>query len=73
MATRKEICAQPDLGEMELKRVISTQADVEARLEKVGERISFVSQEQGVVAQRAHRESNLFQIKEILQGGDFAK
>ena len=39
-----------DLGEMELERIISAQADVQPRLEKFLQRVPLVCQEKGVVA-----------------------
>ena len=58
------------LGEVELQRVIRAETDVQPGLEKVGERVAFVSQEQGVVAQRAHCHTYLLQIEEVLQRRD---
>ena len=50
---------RPNLGEMELQRVIRAQTDIEPRFEELWERVSFVCQEKRVIAQRAHRESYL--------------
>lgn len=54
------------LGEMELQRIIRTQTDVESHLEEVGERVAFVSQKQGIIAERAHRQADLPEVKKIL-------
>lgn len=49
------------------------QRDVQADPEKVLERVPLVRQKQGIVGQRAHGESNLLEVKEILQRRDFAQ
>ena len=54
---------------MELKGVVRAQADIQADLEEVRERVPFVCQEQCVVAQRTHCEANLLQIEQVLQRG----
>ncbi len=61
------------LGEVELERVICTQAHVEADLEEVWERVALVREEERVVAERAHREANLLEVEEILQRGHLAQ
>ena len=58
---------------MELQRIVRAQADVQPRLEKLFQWIPLVRQEQGVVAQRTHRDPDLLQIKQVLQGGDLAE
>ena len=55
------------LGEVELERVVGAQADVEADLEEVRERVALVREEERVVAQRAHREPDLLEVEEVLQ------
>ena len=45
----------PYLCEVELQRVVRAQADIEADLEEIGQRVPLVREEQCVVAQRAHR------------------
>ena len=52
---------------MELERVVCAQADVEADLEKVRERVALVREEERVVAQRAHGEADLLEVEEVLQ------
>ena len=42
------------LGEVELERIISTQADVKSHLEEVRQWIPLVGEEKGIVTQRAH-------------------
>lgn len=58
---------------MKLQRVICTQTDVEPHFEKVRQRVPFVSQEQGIVAQRTHGQSDLLQIEQILQCWNLAE
>ena len=58
---------------MELQRIVSTQTNVEASLEEIRKRIPLVSQEQRVVAQRTHRNTDLLEIKQILQRRDLTK
>ena len=55
---------------MELQRVVRAQAHVESCLEKVGQRVSLEREEKRVVAQRAHGDTDLFEVKKILQRGD---
>jgi len=59
--------SQADLGEMELQRIICAQADIESSFEKVWERVPLVSQEKSIIAKRAHCDSDLFQIEQILK------
>ena len=56
---------------MKLKGIIGAQADVEAGLEKIRKRVSLVSQEKCIITQWAHRDPNLFQVKQILESGYF--
>lgn len=58
---------------MELKRVVRAQANVEPSLEEIGKRIPLIREEQRIVAQRAHGDANLFEVKQILQRGNFTK
>ena len=55
-----------NLGEVELQRVVGAQADIQANLEEVGQRVPFIRQEQRIVAQRAHRNTDLLEIEKIL-------
>jgi len=48
---------------VELQRVVRAQAHVEPCLEKVGQRVSLESEEERVVAQRAHGDADLFEVK----------
>jgi len=48
---------------MELQRVVRAQAHIQPRLEKVGQRVSLEHEEERVVAQRAHGDANLFEVK----------
>lgn len=52
-----------NLGKVELQRVVRAQAHVEPCLEKVGQRVSFKREEERVVAQRAHGDADLFEVK----------
>jgi len=61
------------LGEMELKRIVGTQANIQSRLEEIRKGVSFICQEEGIVAQRAHRDSNLLQVEQILKSGYFTQ
>jgi len=56
---------------VELKRVICAQANVKPCLEEIWKRISFKREEQRIIAQRAHGDADLFQVKQILQSGNF--
>lgn len=58
------------LCKMELQWVIRAQADVQTRLEEVRERVPLIRQEQGVVAEWAHRDTNLLQVEQVLQRRD---
>jgi hypothetical protein len=51
---------------MELQWVVCTQADIEARLEKVRQGISLIRKEECVVAQRAHGNADLFEVEQVL-------
>ena len=62
-------CQVAYLREVELKGVVRAQADIQADLKEVRERVPFVCQEQCVVAQRTHCEANLLQIEQVLQRG----
>ena len=55
-----------DLREMELQRVVGAQADIQSGLEELLQRIPLIRQEKRVVAQRAHRNPDLLQVKQIL-------
>jgi len=57
---------------MELQRVISTQADIQPSLEELFQRIPLICQEERIIAQRTHRDPDLLQIEQILQGGHLA-
>lgn len=48
---------------MELQRVIRAQAHVEPCLEKVGQWVSLEREEERIVAQRAHGDADLFEVK----------
>jgi hypothetical protein len=48
---------------MKLKRVVSTQADIEPRLEEIRERIAFICEEKSIIAQGAHCNPDLFEIE----------
>lgn len=58
---------------MELQRVVRAQADIQANLEEIRQWVPLVRQEQRVVAQRAHRKTDLLQVEKILQGGDLTQ
>jgi hypothetical protein len=47
------------LREVELEWIICAQTDVQARLEKVGERIALIREEERVVTKWAHRKPDL--------------
>jgi hypothetical protein len=51
---------------MELKWIVRAQADVQTRFEEIRKRITFVGQEQSIVAKRRHGKPNLLQVEEIL-------
>ncbi|KAH9845790.1 hypothetical protein Tdes44962_MAKER01222, partial [Teratosphaeria destructans] len=61
------------LGESELQWIVGGQAHVQAAAEVLQERISFVGQEQCIIGQRTHRDTNLLQIEDILQQRHLAK
>lgn len=48
---------------MELKRVVRTQTDIQPYFKKIRQGIPLIRQEQGIIAQWAHSDANLFQIK----------
>jgi hypothetical protein len=56
---------------MKLKRVVSAQTDIKTRLEEIRQRITFVSKEKSIIAQRTHGNADLFQIEQILQRWNF--
>jgi hypothetical protein len=58
---------------MELQRIISTQTNVEPGLEEIRKGVPLVSQEQCIVAQRTHRNTDLLKIEQILQRRDLTK
>jgi hypothetical protein len=60
------------LCKMELQRSNRAQAHIHSNFEKFWQRISFISQEQGVVAERAHRDSNLLQVEQVLKSWQFS-
>lgn len=51
------------LGEMELKRIVGTQTDIETAVEKHGEGVALIVQEQGVVGQGRHGDTHLGQVE----------
>lgn len=55
------------LGEVELERIVRTQAYIEPESEEVREWIAFIGQEQRIVADRAHRDANLLEVEQILK------
>jgi len=55
--------SNPNLCKVELQRVVRAQADVEPCLEKVGQRVPLVREEERIVAQRAHGDANLLEVK----------
>ena len=61
------------LGEVELQRIIRAQTDVEPRLEEVRQRVALVGEEEGVVAERAHRNSDLLEVEKVLKRRDLAQ
>jgi hypothetical protein len=58
---------------VELQRIVCAQADIEPRLEEIRERVPLVREEESVVAQRAHGDSDLLEIEQVLQRGDLAE
>ena len=58
---------------MKLQWIVRAEADIEPSFEEVWQRISLVSQEKSIIAQRAHRDPNLFQVKQILKSGYFSQ
>lgn len=61
------------LREVELQRVIRTQADVKASLEELRYGVTLVSEEERVVTERAHGDADLLEIKEVLQCRNLAQ
>ena len=61
------------LREVELQRVVGAQADIEACLEELRNRIPFIRKEQRIVAKRTHGNANLLEVEEVLQRGDLAQ
>lgn len=58
---------------MELKWIISAQTDVQPYLEELRQRIPLVREEQRVITQRTHSESDLLEIEQILQRRDLSQ
>ena len=61
------------LCEVELQRVVGAQADIEACLEELRNRIPFVRKEQRIVAKQTHGDANLLEVEEVLQRRDLAQ
>ena len=59
-----------NLCKVELQRVVCAQAHVEPCFEKVRQRVSLEREEERVVAQRAHGDTDLFEVKKVLQRRD---
>ena len=55
------------LGEVELQGVICRQADTQSPRQVLGQRVAVVVEEEGVVAEGRHGDSNLRQIVQVLQ------
>ena len=55
------------LCKMELQRVVRTQANVQANTEELWERITFIREEERIVAKWAHSDANLLEVKEVLK------
>ena len=55
------------LGEVELERVVRGQRDVEAARQVVRQRGPVVVQEERVVGQRRHRDTDLVEVVELVQ------
>ena len=56
-----------DLGEVELKRIVSGQRHHEASGQVLRQRVTMVAEEEAVVTQWWHGDPNLSQVVEILQ------
>jgi hypothetical protein len=61
------------LREMELKWVVGAQTDIKTCLEEIRQGITFICKKKSIVAQGAHCNANLFEIKQILQRRDFTQ
>ena len=62
-----------NLGKVELKWVVRAQANVEPCLDEIWKRIPFKREEKRIIAQRAHSDPDLLEVKQILQRGNFTK
>ena len=58
---------------MKLQGVVCRQRDVESARKVVGQGVSVVVEEQGVVAEGGHGYANLCQIVQVLQNGHLRK
>ena len=61
------------LCEVELQRIVRTQADIQSSFEILRQWVPLIGQEERVVAQRTHRDADLLQIKKILKSRDLTK
>ena len=52
---------------MELKRIISTQTDIESAMEEGREGVALVVEEKRVVGQRRHGNTHLRQVEQVLK------
>lgn len=61
------------LREMELQWIVCAKTNIEPSLEEIWKGIPLIREEQSIIAQWTHCNSDLFEIEEILQCGDFTQ
>ena len=60
------------LRKVKLQRIVRAQTNVQPNLEELLQRIPLISEEQSVVAERAHSEAYLSEVEEVLQRWDLS-
>lgn len=61
------------LGKVKLEWIVGTQADIQACVEEHGKWVTFIRQEERVIADWTHSETDLFQEVQVLQRRNFAE
>lgn len=73
MSSNTVLFQQWFFGEVKLQRIVRAQADIQTSLEKVRKRVPFVGQEERVIGQRAHCDTDLLEVEQILECGYLAE
>lgn len=62
-----------DLRKVELKRIVSTQTNVQSNLEEIRQRVPLICQKQCIIAERTHCDADLLQVEQVLKCRNLAE